>query len=343
MLTTGEQDEVRTALVTICAGNGNPRLTIVAGLDDRLKGRLDASGDPIALVRQALGLCMADIDHQPKVLIKLLGLAGFDPRIAAIITRLETAPPPPTFGTRFESLVLDTNKPFLDRATVRTSLQALLQNLPTRPFVVVNGAPNQGRSYVYEFICHVLREHPEVAQCFVQVSPATGAAIGPQELARELVTQMGYMAGDQPIKNTNAEAWHEELAIWVISKGLEDRFSWWIILDGFNKDELRADTAEFIDRLAQRCLLGRAAQRFRLILLEFDRINLRVRPGQIQPEQTAPISEVSVKAFIAKLVETKPGLDVDQLTGQITADLGEPVQDLPMLATRLTDLISTLG
>src|SRR3546814_18970276 len=85
---------------------------------------------------------------------------------------------------------------------------------------------------------------------------------------------MGGLLAAEPPQVTNLDRWYGELVTWVTDAGMRDSFKWWIILDGFNRDQLRPDTRQFIAQLASRFPTGRPTHRFRLTFSDFDRPSL---------------------------------------------------------------------
>jgi hypothetical protein len=215
----------------------------------------------------------------------------------------------------------------------------LLQAAPRQPFVVVNGLSKFGKSYTAEFISHVLLGRSDPMPCLISVSPKCGAAVGPSELARDLVARMGGDLATEPQKNSNLDRWYEELVSWITAPGIRDGITWWIILDGFNGAELRDDTKPLIGKLAARLTNAKPQRLFRLILLDFDHTALPVTPGLIRLDVIQPIPKASVKTFLTGIFRGAKGISVPTLYSEVTAGLSDPIVELPELAQRLGSLI----
>lgn len=297
------------------------------------------TGEPLVVVWRSLQLCNDQGDTV--ALIRLLRLVAMKQGISEIIDRLlrplPQAPAPPD---PFEQPLMVTRAPFLARLRTRAALKALLTQAPLQPFVVVNGLPKLGKTYTSQFVGHVLHGRNDALHCVVELEPNTGAAVGPLELTRELVASMGgRMDFDVPI-NTNREAWYKELINWIVSTGINSGQKWWLVLDGFNRQELRSDTQDLIVRFAKRITNGLPQQRFRLILLDFDHTLLPVPPGMIMVDKLAPIPKSAVSEFIDMVFGSSvAGLDLAGTIEHLTRDLGDEISDLPTLAARLAELI----
>ncbi|HEV2514148.1 MAG TPA: hypothetical protein VGV07_02770 [Devosia sp.] len=344
-LSPDEDAFIYAALVNLAASVAEPRIAITGPINDIAIAAGIASGEPATIVRQAMNLCIADGNRlAPPAIVRLIQVVAIiEPRIPAVIARITASfatnvPPPDTFADS----VLAWKAPFLERRRLRQALRALLAPLPTSPIVVVTGAEQQGKSYTAEFISHVVQAHANtIAPCVVHLGKAQGAAVGPAELARDLVAGMGGQLRLEPPKVTNLDRWYQELVSWVTDAGIHSsQFVWWIVLDGFNADELRADTKAFIGQLASRLMNGIPQRRFRLILLDFDRTSLPVTPGKITPDTTAWISAGHVSDFVTQLFAgSGAAVDPAGIAKTVLDGLGDPVTDLPTLNQRLTDLI----
>lgn len=346
MLNGDEQDFVCEALIRMASSQASPRLAIAVALDNELQAQLN-DGTPNVIVMCAIALCIGDRWRlTPPSLVRLMRLAEpFEPRIAPIIERLKIPPGRaehvPAQPNPFMDSVLVSKIPFLERARIRAGLQALLTPTPLQPFIVVNGPPNTGKSYTADFVSHVLHARNDVVHCRVELPTKEGASVGPVELARDLVVRMGGDLRAEPPRVTNLDRWYGELVNWVIDAGMRaNGYVWWVILDGFNKDELRDDTRDFIKKLASSFTNAMPQRRFRLILLDFDRTTLSVQPGMILVDNTTGIAKASVSAFVnAIFADAGGGIDVNSVLDDITKGLGDPVTDLPALGERLRDLI----
>jgi hypothetical protein len=341
MLTMDEEDMITEALLQLVRPGGDVRAVLITRMENRLADRLEG-GNRYVVISNAIRLCIDDgYASAPPALVRLLGLVrDLNQKIPALIERLINPPPIGTPATDpFSAYVLFTKMPFLERASTRAALRALLQVTPRQPFVVVNGLSKLGKSYTAHFISHVLLGRTDPMPCLISLPPQGGAAVGASELARDLVARMGGDLATEPPKNTTLERWYEGLVSWITAPGLKDGVVWWIILDGFNRAELRDDTRQLIAKLAVRFTNAKPQRFFRLILLDFDHTSLPVTPGLINVDVIKPIPKASVQAFLAGMFSGAVGINVPAISAEVTAGLSEPIVELPVLAERLGTLI----
>jgi hypothetical protein len=340
MLRSEEYDFVTCTLVERASLQVSPRQFLVAGLYPQLQA-LVGEGNPRFLVERVLAVSNDDgYRRSPPAMVHLLEtLLPGDPDVAGIVERLRVPPPQPQDA--FDALVLVSKLPFLERQATRTALRLFLHAIPTQPVVVVNGPQWTGKTYTGEFIDHVLSDRPGVRHCRIEIEKGQGGSIGPRELAKDMVTQMGSDPNAVPAENSNLDRWMQELANWVISVANASNRDWWFMLDGFNAAELRtSDTRLLIIKLAKSLTTGIARERHRLILADFDRSILTLQPGLIAAETIAAIRHTSVARAVAEVVRRSPEpLEAAKVTAKVLEGLGDPVDNLPMLGQRLSDLI----
>lgn len=342
MLTTEEGDFVTGLLSAVLWQITDVRLPLVSAMGPRLAERFD-NGPRMVLISNAIRLCIDDAyNSHPPALARLLEIIrDRDPRIPLLIARINN-PPQPVGGQNYDPFlanILFTKLPFLERSSTRTALRALLQLAPRQPFVVINGLSKSGKSYTAQFISHVLLERRQPMSCLISVPAGGGVGVGPSALARDLVARMGGDLSTQPPKDTNLERWYEELVSWITAPGIKDDVVWWIVLDGFNRAELRDDTRVLIAKLAARLTNAKPQRLFRLILLDFDHTALPVTPGLISVEVTQPIPKASVEVFLTGVFGGAKDVSVPNLLAEVTAGLSDPIVELPVLAERLGSML----
>jgi hypothetical protein len=341
MLEHNDREFIEAKLLAAVELQVSPRQALVSGLQD-LAGELP-EGAATFLVPAAVDLCVRDAYRRtPPALVHMLRtlLPNVD-GVRELILRIQT--PAPASPDPFNALILDTKLPFLDRVATREYLRKLVQPNPTQPVVVVAGDRKNGKSYTSEFIDYLSRHIPDTLPCRVVVEETQGSSIGPQELARDLVTAVGGDPLQEPPPNTNTNRWAQELANWVVSEARKSQTRCWFILDGFNEKELRDDTSTFIVKLSMGLTTGLARRFHRLILIDFDRTVLPLQPGMIAADVTAPIPAAAVVAAVSEVVRASAKqLDEAQIYAKLMEGLPDPVVDLPELGSRFRDLMEVL-
>jgi hypothetical protein len=343
MLKQAEQDIVLELLIRYSSPAPSPRQALVAGLNSHLAAKF-ADDLPNALSKRALDLCLED-GHRcsPPSLVKLLKLIEpLDPIIPKLIEHVRT--PPPASADNFESVVLDIKEPFLARQKTRANLRALLAARPLKPVVVINGSEDTGKTHTTAFIQHVLRDLCAIQHCIISFDQELGPAIGPKELASDIVTQLGGDARTIVPPCTNGFRWAQELANCVISEGnRQKRDTWWIVLDGFRDPNLREDTKQFIVKFAAALMTGVAQEKFRLILLDFDSTALTIPPNKIADEQMTPIAANAVAKCVDELAPHLPSSERKTIVARVLQGVSDPIDDLPTVAGRLREVIRVFG
>ncbi|MBB4423958.1 hypothetical protein GGD66_002502 [Bradyrhizobium sp. CIR48] len=345
MLTAQEREYIEGRLLDLVA-NLPARMTLLAGMPQALKLRLNEGKPPYLLVKEAVALCEEDgYNITPPTLCTFITiLIPNDETIKSICNRILLPPPASVVADPFEAVLLG-RLPFLGRPTARAYLRSLLQDLPSQPIVVINGTRGAGKTYTTELIDHVCRTHQIINSCHVELKPEQGPSIGPAELAGDIVTLMGGDTSLIPKQGvTNLERWTQELANWVSLVAKNSGSKHWIVLDGFSNGELRQDTLLFIVKLAHVLTSGVARRLHRLILLDFDHTALPVPPGSIAHETIPGLSRAFVTNFVNDLVaRSAGGLDAQAILTQIAEGLADPISDLRELGKRLNDLIEVVG
>jgi hypothetical protein len=345
MLSDSDRNYIHGKLLVIVGNLERPREALSIALPERLRYNLGLVGMPSLLIAQAVEICEADqYEEMPPALSNFLRrLLPGDPNVEKIIAKIYPPPAGSAAADPFDATVLYGRSPFLGRQSVRGHLRSLLQAMPRQPTVVINGKLT-GKSYTNELINHACGQHRSVLRCYVPLETTEGVSVGPKELARDIVTLLGGDPATIPVQDTNGERWTKELANWVVSTATKTTFRCWIILDGFNKNELRADTQSFIVKLANLLTSGVAQRSHRLILMDFDHTILPMQPGSIAVDSTEAIAKSVVEAFVTQLIQRSGHqLEASPIVANLTQGFPDPIEDLPELNRRLTEFIAVVS
>jgi hypothetical protein len=347
MLTGEEYILVETKLIELVVPQAAPRQFLAVMLPAPLAGELTEGLPPTQLVQLALKLCQNDAYNTapPSMCLFIQKCFPLRPEFTAICDRIRTPPPPlPGAADAFDAVILSNKLPFLGRPAVRVHLRSLMQMFPPRPVVVVNGLAGAGKTYTTELIKHACRTYTDIVHCHVEVAKEQGSSIGPADLAREIVIQLGGDVDKMPQQQTNADRWAQELAIWIVNTAQKSTYKCWIVLDGFNTTELRRDTLSLVVKLSLQLTKGLASRMHRLILLDFDHTSLPIKPGDIALETIPGLGKGVVVGFLNEVL-TAAGRQPDAaaMIQEVTAGLADPILDLQELGGRLADLIELVG
>ena len=352
MLEIDDREYVKDLLIGAVVGSAAPSQMVVAFLPEDVARNLMHGLPPAPLIEHTL--CLAERDAwrtDPSTMAKLLtGLLGDQGRVPTIIARMKKpiiAPADP-----FASLVLDSKLPFLDRGRTRSVLRSWLQPMPLQQVMVVEGTRRTGKSYTNEFVRHVVRNVgatlPVLRTALVAFERDQAPSIGQLEVAAELVSAMGGDPAKAPPLDTNTAAWTKQLVRWVLAEANRRDLHWWFVLDGFRSSEpgedpqwqLREDTRDFVGTFIKGLTNGINVERHRLLLLDFDRAGLSLRPGLVGLDRTGAIGRTTVSSLIRELAAASGRQsDAALLEADILSDLPDPIADLPELNARLMDLM----
>lgn len=295
----------------------------------------------LAIVREALRLCEEDdFAHDPPWLRSLLTLIQLRDPAPQIIARLKNPPPKPPDPV--DAVLLTSDMPFVNRSILRKRLRVLRNPLGTKRILVVNGPRCSGKSYTREMIDHL--SDGSLRHCHVKLQSEQVASTGAREVARDLVSLMGQPLDRYPTDNTNEDRWTQELANWVLLEAVNTPRNWWLVLDGFNHPDLRADTRKLIRHLADQVNNGIFVERCRLVLLDFDFTGLAVSPARILFEELDPPPQLDgeILPCVTAILSRGRNQDADAavMVAAIIQALPNGNDRLPALNRQLVDLMA---
>jgi hypothetical protein len=308
MLTEEDKNYVIEKLIFWIGPLDRPRETLTAPFfGTTFPGEL-RQGNPNELVIDAVRLCLIDAwNNTPPWIVRLIDLVpgGIDEKLASI-RKIALVKPPPA-PSPFDSTILDYDIPFVNRSTLRKNLRRLATPAAaTRPIFVVNGLEKSGKSYSTTYIDHFSYKQPPITPNRIEFEPDFGLELGAEDVASELVSKMGRSLGDKPPHTTNQKLYARQLALWVLREAALTPTNHWFILDNFRGEKLRPDTRDFLVALSNEITTGVFPQRFRLILIGFDRAMLVVDPGKVEEEQIGPCLLSDVDVCIEEILKRAP-------------------------------------
>ena len=307
------------------------------------------SGSAAEIVKDAMRLCLVDRwNNTPPWMVRLINVVDGQlqtPKLLEIRERVRVEPPAPP--NRVLATVLDNGTPFVNRSLLRTRLQRLASaSAATRPILVVNGAPQSGKSYSTQYINHFsILQPPATPTITYRYELRAGMELetGPEEVATELVGSMGRTFDRKPPQTTNQKLYVRQLALWVLNEAVQNATQQhWIVLDNFQGEKLRPDTRDFVVALADRVTNGVFPKQCRLILIGFDRSQLTVDPGQVDEERIVACKQVDIDACVREIAARAPQpppLALPPLMIFVTGALPQGAGLMRELNTRLRGLL----
>jgi hypothetical protein len=349
MLTTEEIDYVRSQLNVRYGAAAGIRAILAAGLPSRLWTQLPDGGLIEPLYVAAISACISDAfrDKPPVLCTFLQRLFPGDPKIERMIEKIVAVSGiDPAIPDLFASKLLFKRLPFLGRAAVRDHFKSLMDDIPQQPIVIINGPADSGKTYTAEFVRYIRSFHPGIVSCNIPLYKGQGETVGAGELARDIATQLNGDLSLLPKKgDTNTIRWPQELANTLVTFATATKKKCWIILDGFNDEELASspDTRQLIVSLSHVITNGAAQSLHRLILLDFSAGHLLNPVGTIAVENITAIPISKVEEFVREFAAARPPDEIQALIDKVKFGLPDPILNLSEVGRRLTDLVLLVG
>jgi hypothetical protein len=352
VLTDDEREFVIEILTAQVAGNAAPRATLAQLLHESLREQLEVGGLVGILAARTVEIgVLSDYKLQPPALCAILQFLidrTGDARLSPLLSRLERrihVQPGPT-----QARILASRLPFADRDGLRPILSDMFTIAGAEPILLVRGDIESGKSYISELVEHICIRSSDAVFCKFTVKAESQARDAtPRAIARDLVTQLGGDPNLVPPENTNTDAWLLELANWVVANAnAASRGSAraWLVIDGLRDRVVLPDTALFLVKLAEKCALGVAAKRHRLLLSDFSEEHTGMLPIRMRRYSTEPIMRADVEAIVTEIIDAstqfpaaeKPAL-VAEAVSTVLDGLSPPLSSMTILGQRLRALI----
>ncbi|MER2266119.1 hypothetical protein [Methylobacterium oxalidis] len=195
----------------------------------------------------AVGAIVEAAVQERWILLLAMHLAGAFPARAefnAIVAELARATPLGTVADPFEEVLLEGDRPFVNRRGLRRHLLNLMDPAGSS-VLLVDGQPQTGKTFSFYLINHVAPKKGFTVNRFrMSRLPA------PDDLATEILGRMGVDMTVPPIGNASAERWAEKLA-GVVARTIEEKkVQRLFVFDEFSDTVLPDGTVSLIIRLA---------------------------------------------------------------------------------------------
>ena len=361
MLTESEEQKIIEKLTLAIVDQQSPRMILCTHLPASISATVPEGLPPAFLFRDVVARCKrSGYTFDPPAIFCIFELLEtFGHAVPTELSdRLKT--PPPTTPHPFDAEILNSKLPFLNRTTLRQRLRDMCQPNATKPILILSGGTKTGKTYVGDLVEHFCMSQPETLFCRIPVHPDKRAFISPEQVAKDLVTELGGTLnnvpekyGKTPEKYANKQAWLNDLANWVTSianNALDRECRAWFFLDGFAGDDLRSDTQDFLHAFAQKFTSGMAANRHRLILSDFSGDFSSTFPTKVEAHQNEPIKHEYFRTFVTKIIKGMSNIPEEEEPTLITETLNyvvgnetPPYDNLETLGKRLQDIVKNAG
>lgn len=346
MLQEADKAYVIEELVNWVAPLDKPRATLSAPFVGTAFPQDLRGASPRELVMHAVQLCIVDAwNSDPPwlvLLVQLLPTVAVDSKLIEIVARARIKPPPT--ASPLDATVLLDGTPFVNRTRLRNHLRRLATPAASaKPILVVNGTAQSGKSYSSRYIEHFSYTQPPITTYRIEFRPDLGLEMGPEQVARDLVSMMGRPVNEMPRPDTNLKLYVRQLALWVLNEAAQSPSNHWFILDNFRGEKLRSETRDLLIAMSDVITTGVFPQRCRLILTGFDRALLAVDPGKVDEERIAACSNEEIRACVVEILKRSPQpLAAASVLPSVLSDLPEGVQRMKEVNLRLRALLRVI-
>jgi hypothetical protein len=124
----------------------------------------------------------------------------------------------------------------------------------------------------------------------------------------------------------------------------------WLVIDGLKRGVLQQDTGKFLAILAEKCALGVAAKRHRMVLSDFSDEQHDKLPNRLKRYTTEPITQTDVRSLVAEIITASPKFPaaekpavIDESMTVILEGLDLPLSSVTVFGERLKRLIERAG
>jgi hypothetical protein len=204
-------------------------------------------------------------------------------------------------GDTCSSCVVHQSRVFINRRDFRKHISRMKETGGPR-ILSVNGSSGLGKSHSLHLISYVVSNTPGSEFGEIDLKRAPSRQIRPDQLVQSLAMKLGFSLENDIFLQEAQEAWWSfNLAGWLASQAETSGKPCWVVLDGFEHQDVPKATHEFIQHLMQACA---NRDRLRLILLEYheDRIPADIL-RDVVVERLKEINETELGQFFADFYE----------------------------------------
>ena len=297
----------------------NRRLRDVTGTDDglqtavlRLVSRAEEEGWVWSLIREAAAARPAA------------------PKLAAL--HAETAPLAPVAGVdHFQACLLPGNQAMIDRTVLRNMVTDLQHDPTSARVLLVNGPDKCGKSHSGQYIVHLEKQLANFHVVRIDLRQRQPEALGPADVARDIVDQMGLDAARIPHKGNEQDArWAQLFWNWITGElRRKPTESWYFVIDSFSQVLLPPGTAELVEELALR--IQQQLTTHSLILISYpDQERLEDMGVSVAREDIGTIGAPDLIHFFQKVFEERRRQkNVGYTAADVAAAVERVVNDVP--------------
>lgn len=168
----------------------------------------------------------------------------------------------------YKTLWVLADQPFIDRKNLRARLEQLVEG-GDRPILRVTGVRGSGKSYTSELLDYVMKKAREdVHVASATLTEGNGPSYDVAELAESLAVAF---SPDETLPERRNSSYSSALGRWIVRNTLKKAGIWIYLLDGFGQQDVKDETRELVQLLAQYVCSAEYSRRLRLLLLDYDK------------------------------------------------------------------------
>jgi hypothetical protein len=204
----------------------------------------------------------------------------------------------------FETCFIRSDWPFINRLDLRRGLRSLIDTQMPRT-LVVRGTSGSGRSYSSHYVAHVVEKSDQAVLSLdlALMNPGFSA----QQLAGVIAASLGRAKAaeeEMPRPTSTDNQYNLKLANWLVYEISGMGKTWWVLLDGFDKDGVvPPDTAEFVVHLMRAAEM--TERQLRVVLLGCGDVLPPDLEQMVCSEQIETIEPKTVEEFWVRFADHK--------------------------------------
>jgi len=282
LLSDDQQKILKQLLINCFIESGRPFEALRRCVGDRRILEAPPGATVGGLVEFALVCCRRELEAL-RATLRVIDPGGVAVELTEIRAVAESPPGVAGAPPAFASILVGGGEPFLDRKQVRRALRRLLRR-DAAPILVINGADGMGKSYTARLIEDEAARTGGFRVAAFEAKPDTASFFEAASVAMRLVQKSGGPRTMAPLYLIEGERRVSLLIEWVADELQKSDHDIWLVLDGFDQESVREETALFIDQLLALAASDTRFRRLRIVLLDFGHARLRAQARKFHRE-----------------------------------------------------------
>jgi len=295
LLSDEQQKILKQFLIECFIESGRPFEALRRCVGDRRILEAPPGATVGGLVEFALTCCRRDVEVL-RATLRVIDPGEILVELTEIRAAAESPPAVAEAPPAFQAIQVGGGEPFLDRKQVRHALKRLLRR-DAAPILVINGADGMGKSYTARLIEDEAARTGRFRVAAFEAKPDTASFFEAASIAMKLVEKSGGPRTMAPLYLIEGERRVSLLVEWVADELRQAEQDVWLVLDGFDQENVREETTLFIDQLLALTASDTRFQRLRIVMLDFSHARLRAQAGKFHREVLVDPAEAELAEF----------------------------------------------